>query len=107
MLRCAALLHGIKIGGDDYEHASVLNPKVEGTAVDPGLGDGPAGDRVGDPTSRRPAAGGLNLGISVICPARIAASGSNSVLLFAEERDRRPGGTRAIRCALRALADRT
>ena len=63
VLRCAALLHDIKIGGDDYGHASVLNPNVEGTAVDPGLGDGPAGDRVGDPTSRRPAAGGQNLGI--------------------------------------------
>ena len=47
MLRCAALLHGIKIGGDDYEHASVLNPKVEGTAVDPGLGDGQACHLVG------------------------------------------------------------
>jgi hypothetical protein len=40
----------------------VRHPAVR--SVDPELGDGPAGDLVGDPTGRRPAAGGQNFGVS-------------------------------------------
>jgi len=39
--------------------------------------------------------------------ANTAASGANDLPLLAEERDRRPGGTSAVRCALQEPADRT
>jgi hypothetical protein len=57
--------------------SSDAEPEGGGTAVDPGLRVGPTGDRLGDPTSRRPAAGGQNFGWFFVWPATsTAASGS-------------------------------
>jgi hypothetical protein len=84
------------------------NPKVWGTAVDPGLGDGPAGDpvrvtlQVVDRLLDRTSAFRRLPGNKDRRLLRV-----NNVLLLAEERDRRQGGTSAIRCALREPADRT
>ena len=73
--------------------------------MDPGLGDGPAGDLVGATRQVIDRCWRTGLWRFVICAAtRIAASSVNNVLLLAEERDRRPGGTSAIRCVLRAPA---
>jgi hypothetical protein len=80
---------------------------VKGTAVDPGLGDGPAGDLVGDPTGRRPVLADRTLAFRHLRGDKDRRFSVNNVLLLTEERDRRLGGTSAIGCVLRAPADRT
>jgi hypothetical protein len=53
------------------------------------------------PVDRAHGAGGQNLGRFVVCPAtRGRRFGVNTVLLLAEERDRRLGGTSAVRACL-------
>ena len=84
------------------------NPKVWGTAVDPGSGDGPAGDLVG---VTRQVVDWLmahrTLALRRLPGSRHRHSRVGDVLLVAGERDRRQGKTSAICCALREPANRT